>query len=501
MRLRPVRRADDDGAALIMVIMAMLVAASLSVLVLALVVTQATPTMQQRKHARTLHAAESGLNAALNQIRAATTNNALGVAQGDRSKLPCGTINGSVGGETGNVGYAVSISYFAADPTTQDDTWRAANALGCVAGYGPAQVPNYALLRATGTGDSPAGQSASSGNRSLESVYNFQITNANVSGGHIHNFYGNQPGNLDLCFDAGSDDPADNDVVRVTTCSDGDTSQLFAYQTNYSIVLSASQTAANPAGKCVTYDSSRATLVMRTCADTGTATVTQRWGFDASAHFRDPYPSPDVCILIQNDNTSGSALIANSTACDGGYSRRWAWAPDPKVGAGNAGPNQSQLVNYQEFGRCFDDTNWDLNYAYMIAWPCKQDPTSGPGWNQQQTYNVTTGQLIVNGTHCLTAPTATDGYVTLRTCVAGQANQRWVEVGNTGDYASSYTILDHQNRCLALGPPNLADANVALHPWSTIVVSTCDGGMDQKWNAPPNLIDAANRDTRETTGE
>lgn len=495
------RRRDDEGTALIVVIMAMWVAASLSVLVLALVIGQAIPTMQQRKHTRTIHAAEAGLNVALNQIRAAVTNNALGVAQGDRSKLPCGTITGAVGGESGNIGYSVTISYYTSDPKSQSAAWRAANALPCVAGYGPSQIPTYALLVSDGTGDSPAGRSASTGNRTLESVYDIQVTNANVSGGHIHNFYGTQPGNLDLCFDAGGDSPAENDVVRVTTCTDGDTSQLFAYQANYSIVLTASQTVANPAGMCVTYDSGRATLVMRTCANTGTATVSQRWGFDHGAHFRNPYTSPAVCILIQTDNTSGSALIADANTCNQGYSRRWAWAPDPKVGAGNAGPNQSQLVNYQEFGRCFDVTNWDLNYTYMIAWPCKQDPTAGPGWNQQQTYNPTTGQLVVNGTHCVTAPTAMDGYVVLRTCVTGQADQRWVEVGDTGDYSSSYTILDHQNRCLALGPPNLGDADVSLHAWSTIVVSTCDGGMDQKWNAPPNLLDAANRDTRETTGQ
>jgi hypothetical protein len=495
------RQPADAGVALLMVIMAMLVATALSVLLMGLVIAQRNPTIMQRKYAQTVHGAEAGIGAGLNQIRAATTANALGVSQGDRSKLPCGPLTGTVGGESGNVGYQVAIAYFLTDPTAQSATWRSANALSCLAGYGPAQTPLYALLTATGTGDAAPGLSASTGDRTLESVYNFNITNANVAGGLIHNFYGGQGGNLDLCFDAGSGSPAADAVVTVTNCTIGRTSQLFSYQTDYSLVLNASITASNPAGMCVTYDSSKPTLVMRTCASTGTATVSQRWGFDASAHFRDPYPGSAVCILIQNDNTSGSPLIANSTTCGQGYSRQWSWAPEPKVGAGNAGPNQSQLVNYQQFGRCFDDTNWDLTYPYMIVWPCKQDPTAGPGWNQQQTYNAATGQLVVNATSCVTAPAATGGYVTLAPCVTGQPSQKWIESGNTGDYSSSYTIVDYQGRCLSLGPPNLADSNTALHPWSTIVSAVCDGGTGQKWNAPPNLIDAANKNTRETTGQ
>lgn len=489
-------RRDDEGTALLLVIMAILVAASLSVLVLGMLVAQASPTIQQRKYTRTIHSAEGGLNAALSQLRASVSNNAQGVSQGDRSKLPCGPITGTIGGEDGNVAYSVTVAYFTSDPTQQNSTWRSANALPCVAGYGPSQTPTFALLTAVGSGDSMAGMSAASGNRTLESVYNFQITNANVSGGRIHNFYGGQSGNLDLCFDAGSDNPANNATVTVTVCDTHKTSQLFAYLTNYELVLTPSQTAANPAGMCVTYDSTSATLVMRTCANTGNATVTQKWGFDDVAHFRDPYPTNDVCIEAQTDNTSGSVLVANNGTCNqGSYSRQWAWAPEAKVGAGNAGPAQSQLVNYLEFGRCFDVTGQDVNATYIIDWPCKQDPTAAPAWNQQQAYNSANGQLVVKTTYCVTAPAATEGYVTLKTCVAGQANQKWTESGDTSDYASSYTVLDYQGRCLALGPP----ANIGSD-WSTIVVSPCDGGLDQKWNAPPNLVDAANKNTREKTG-
>ncbi|HET9657928.1 MAG TPA: ricin-type beta-trefoil lectin domain protein [Kineosporiaceae bacterium] len=489
-------RREDEGAALLMVIMAMLIAMALSVLLMGLVLAQRNPTILQRKYARTLHGAEAGVNAGLSQIRAATTANVFGVQQGDRSKLPCGPIAGTVGGETGNVGYTVTITYFLTDPTQQPSSWRSANALNCLAGYGPSETPLFALLSATGTADSQPGMSAGTGNRTLESVYNLNITNANVAGGLIHNFYGGQGSTPDLCFDAGSGNPSANAVVSLVTCTPGKTAQLFSYQTDFSIVLNSSITPQNTAGMCVTYDSSKTTIVMQTCVQSASALVSQKWGFDDQAHFRDPYPSPAVCILAQSANTSGSPLIANSTTCSQGYSSQWAWAPDPKVGAGNAGPNQNQLVNYKEFGRCFDITGQNVNASYEIDWPCKQDPTAMPLWNQQQAYNASTRQLVVSSTYCVTAPAATNGYVVLQTCVAGQANQKWTLSGNTGDYASSYTVLDYQNRCLGLGPP----ANIGSL-WSTIISATCTGGTDQKWNAPPNLIDAANKNTRETTGQ
>jgi hypothetical protein len=488
---RGVGAGGDEGAALLLVTMLIMIAASLSVLLLGMVLAQSTPTTRERKLARTLHGAEAGLNAGLGRIRAATTANAMGDEQGDRAKLPCGTFSGSVGGENGNVGYDVTVRYFVTDPTNTTTSWRSTNALACIDGYGPAQTPTFALIEALGTGDSAAGVSGSSGNRKLESIYSLRVVNVNVAGGLIKNMYGGIGVNLALCFDAMSTAPATNDVVKVTTCDSAKLSQRFSYQSNYSIVLNVSQTTANPAGMCVTYDSSRATLVMKACDNSDS----QKWGFDHSAHFRYPW-SGGLCIKIQTDNVSGSNLITSATACSGGYNRQYAWEPEAKVGAGNAGPNQSQLVNYQEFGRCFDVTGWDLDHYFMVSWPCKQDPTGGPGWNQQQTYDPVSGHLVVNSTHCVTAPSTTGGYVTLTPCVNGQANQRWVEAGETGDYASAYTVIDHLGRCMGLGA-----SNADLPPWSTIVVATCDGSMGQKWNARANLIDAANKNTRETTGQ
>ena len=59
------------------------------------------------------------------------------------------------------------------------------------------------------------------------------------------------------------------------------------------------------------------------------------------------------------------------------------------VGKGNASYATKQVVNQTYFGRCLDVTNANINYSYMITYPCKQDP-SGAGafdWNHKWTYS------------------------------------------------------------------------------------------------------------------
>jgi hypothetical protein len=492
------RRADEDaGTALVLVLTAIMVAAALGVLILGMVLVQVKPTLQQRKHARTLSAAESGLNMGLAQMRAATTS-----GQGDRSKLPCGTFTGSVGGEQGNVQYQATIRYYLTDPSQQSASWRDAHALACVAGYGPSQTPAYALVQAEGAGDSAPGQSSTTGDRTLESIYTMRVTNANVSGGLVHNYADTAGGALALCMDAGSGSPSAGAVVQARVCLAANVArsrQLFAYTPAYNLVLTSTVSTSKPDGMCVTYNGANANLVMQDC----TTAMAQKWGINAGAQFQYAAnaTSTKYCIAVQNDNVS---LAATSSICGQAFSWRWAWAPEPKVGAGNAGPNQQQLVNYKEFGRCFDVTGWHLDYAYMIAYPCKQDPNGSPGWNEQLTNDTNTHHLIVNGSSCVTAPTTAGGYVTMTGC-SSSSRQQWTVIGATGDYSTAYTITDYQGRCLAVGPPNMSDANDApgytLRQWSTIVSATCDGSTGQKWNAPPNLIDAANGNTREITGQ
>src|SRR3954447_10576274 len=69
------RRAQgDDGIALLLVVMAMLILSSLSLLALSAVVVQAKPTQFARKDVQTVNAVEAGRDAALAAIRHAIYN-------------------------------------------------------------------------------------------------------------------------------------------------------------------------------------------------------------------------------------------------------------------------------------------------------------------------------------------------------------------------------------------------------------------------------------------
>ena len=66
------RRGRDEGIALLIVIMAVLILATLSTLALGVLVVQSPPTQFQRKSNQTLNAAEAGLNVAAAALRNAT---------------------------------------------------------------------------------------------------------------------------------------------------------------------------------------------------------------------------------------------------------------------------------------------------------------------------------------------------------------------------------------------------------------------------------------------
>ena len=240
-----------------------------------------------------------------------------------------------------------------------------------------------------------------------------------------------------------------------------------------------------------------------------TGTYSQRWSFDDSAHFQGSTPGGSLngwCLRGQSDNVAGTpvVLVHNSVdstgSCNDGYTRRDTWRPEPKVGAGAAGAGTQQLVNYLEFGRCFDITSQNVDSAFMIAFPCKQAPNPADiAFNQRIIYNPTTQWLYTTKSgvnYCLTASTATPPYVTTPACSLSNPLQRWTLIYDTGNYSDSYTIHDANGNCLGLGKPGSSSA--PLNQWSTITSEPCNGQAEQKWNAPPNLIDSAIKYTRET---
>ncbi|HEY0002333.1 MAG TPA: hypothetical protein VGB74_17920, partial [Actinoplanes sp.] len=77
---------------------------------------------------------------------------------------------------------------------------------------------------------------------------------------------------------------------------------------------------------------------------------------------------------------------------------------------------------------------------------------------------------------------------------------KWTVYGNTGDYVTSYRIMDFAGNCLAANDPS--DPSRTLHPKgqkvSPAVVVPCTASLLQKWNADPQvLVPAPLRDVRE----
>jgi hypothetical protein len=152
-------------------------------------------------------------------------------------------------------------------------------------------------------------------------------------------------------------------------------------------------------------------------------------------------------------------------------------------------------VNFSQFGRCLDVTEQNINYAYLIAWPCKQapDPTLVT-WNQKwalpaiaATATSATGRITTkpSSLYCLQSPgsTAAGQYVTPVLCPAPDAtpqSQLWTVYGDTGVYATSYRIQDSSGFCLTTTDPRAAIPD--LYPKGQ------HGSTAQKWNAPPNIL-------------
>jgi hypothetical protein len=521
------RDTGDEGIALFITLMAMLVAVALGVLVAGAVLAQAGPTAFTGKDVRTVNAAEAGFDAALAKIRAARVQQN-GVWVGDKSKLPCATVAGDttltgVVGGSGKPAYSVIIRYYSSDPAGRSDTWRddPLNKIKCVPpSGGPVTQPKFALLVSSGSSDAVAHLADSVGNRTIESVYDFQLSNANVSGGLIHNSKDGSAGVVDLCLDAGSIAPAPGTPVKVQNCSAGSAKQTFAWRSDFSIVLVTTAGANLNQGMCITADATNNSNAYFATCD---GSFKQKWGYSDGGNLFSRPGSPGTTaayyLRIANANTPGSNVTV--TTSNSGVESVIRWSPEARAGAGsvgNAGDSQSdvvdkklQWVNYEEFGRCYDITNWNTGASSNILYPCKQDPGNYVGWNQTivwesvtqmlYTYATSSGKTFDEakaangGKYCMTSPATTGGYVRMYGCSTTNVLQKWTVNRSTGDYATNYTIVDNQGRCLGNG---VSTGYGSDGQWSNPVIEVCvPGDPGQKWNAPPNVLDSSTRDTLE----
>ncbi len=211
-------------------ILLIMIMAAISVLMLGVVVAQKTPTVFADKNGQTVFASEAGLDAALSQLRSSlgAPDLVTGKIYGDPRLLPC-TVQGSVNSAGTPLKYKVNVTYFDQSPTGKDATWRAANKLLCSPTTGVAIAPSFALLSSEGVDADLKGLATGAGNRTIETVYTFQVSNNNIDGGTIYTFGDKH------CLQATGQTVGSKVVyVDAADCREDDPRRLWTYGKDYS---------------------------------------------------------------------------------------------------------------------------------------------------------------------------------------------------------------------------------------------------------------------------
>jgi hypothetical protein len=535
------RAADESGFALVFAILLITIITAVSLALAGLVYSQTRPSQFTKKNIRTVNAASAGLQATLGSLRSANDGSGNGMllklectgpsdatfsAGGTTVTAPGYSLNGSVSNGQGNLQYRTSIAYYTQSPSNFTLSQLSTQAMTCPL----SAVPAYAYIQSFGKGDAVPGSAATLGNRTQHGVYQFATTNTNSAGGRMAEMLTSNPA---LCLDVAS--PAVGATMTFQPClALGTPRQTWQYRNDLTIFYGG-----DPAlNLCVQKPSSGSTPTLQTCTGTGSGTTypyasgqqVQEWGFNDSGHFAAVLADGSVtngsggACLEPAGATSGSPASAGAalvtTSCDGVTVGYTAWTPDPQVGAGKAGGNTTgvpgsptnQFVNYAEFGRCLDITGQDVDANHLISYPCKQSPDSSKlTFNQVWTYTAVAGgygtvSVTCDTSHgncpsgtrfCLTAPSS-GSLVVMDPCQGSPGNnQLWTPTGNiVGNYAASYELVTKTNgMCLSV-----TQAGALTPPWSNIIIETCDGSLEQKWNAPPSAPSTGLGDIGEDAG-
>ncbi|MGW9627352.1 hypothetical protein [Microbacterium sp. NPDC055521] len=482
----------DEGSALLMTVVFTLFAGGIMLVLLSVLLSQMQAIQLAQKNTRTGYAAQAGIQATLSTLRSNTESKVVaGTAAdyGNPSKLPQ-AVTGSVDG--GGLAYSVTVKYYAEDPTNKDSTWLDAYELKFAPGGKPLKQPRFARIVSTG---SDAGSAAGAAmNRTVTALYTFTTTNVNIPGGRINSSDGNS------CLKAAT--ATVGSVINMVTsanCTD-DTLNLWVYDTDYRLKLAS--TIGKSTVLCITgqqwvatssgTNSSTVDATLRKCEASNTAAHgNQLWSWE-----------PPGSWVGQNKANSArtnrwlsleSGKVVEKTSTTGVFN------PTPSVGAGAASYATNQIVNYNEFGRCMDVTDEQIGKAFMIVYPCKQDP-GGTGvnlkWNHKWYYTEPSGAAVSSAAqaisvklnnstpYCLTTSGTSNTDVRFEACSPGNvaslnAKQKFIRNGNTGNTLTSYTfqLADDRTRCLAAVPES-------GYGWSHVRLIPCNGSTTQKWNAP-----------------
>jgi Ricin-type beta-trefoil lectin domain len=504
--LRRMRRDDRGSLAMAMVIA--IVAAGLGAVLLPMTITQINATSFDHSRVLELDAAEAGVDVALGLVRSSVSTSGAGIV----SALPCTTtspVTGTVAGSTGGLSYSVTLGYYTQDPIGHTAAWQHVYAAGnggmgmiCASGSGTffppthEQVPSYVLVTSTGRD--------SRGSRTLKNTYVVQTSNANVAGGTVYLF---PSGSTNYCMDAGSARPVAGVAVKLQQCVTPATQQqAWSYNSDLSVQLVSSVTSAYPNGLCLSTPTALSPQVAGTaisllpCSPIGGAPWYQKWSVDNNAHLEGAKPdSSDINGLCINAASQGAGVALKLATCAGGVTdAKQTWVPSPDVGAGMAGSPNNQLVNFQQFGRCMDVTNTNVNQGFLIAYTCKQDPNpSLVLWNQKFTPNAY-GELVTNNgsPYCLRSPLAPfvsliGPYVTVTACPGSPTGAvTWTKFGATDVSGNAlpplqkYTLQDSSGLCLSL---TTSTSDAYNGQYSKLIMATCDGSSLQKWDALPDV--------------
>jgi hypothetical protein len=499
-----------------MLMLVVLIGMALAAIMVPLVITQTHTTTFDSGRGRALHAAESGIDLALGQVRAAVDDGA-----GDVTQLPCGPLTGSLG----NVGsYSVDIAYYTGNPVGHDDAWLDSRRMACAPGYGvwdtetEVNIPSYILLTSTGT------EAGTGDTRTLSTTYVVSTTDMAIPGGQIRLY---PSGATNYCLTV-SLPAANGALITLQPCQDPvPDSQKFAYADQLGIQLVAS---GDDKPLCLKTDgSSGKELELGPCGTDTQAPWIEMWGFDNDSHFRVADPNQkslsNLCFGAQSPPTETPPYAkVDLTDCSGNYQDpKQAWIPSPYVGAGGAGRLAGQLVNFFQFGRCLDVTNHDVSTGtdaggtFLIAYGCMQVPNQKdapvPPWDQVFEPSVTIDTLAPptksrwvvtcpsggdgacqsGQQYCLTSSGTTGQYATVTPCdkSGNTESQIWTRYqtvdtdGTALGYDDKYTIKDAGGLCLSLGK----DSDMFHDFYFKVTTDICDGTTKQKWNAEATVQD------------
>jgi hypothetical protein len=531
----------DDAGSMPVALLVTLVGVTLSASLTSQVVGQLKESQRAADRTAAVAAAQAGLDAGLAKIRASVN----GLA-GDVTKLPCTAFTSTLTALSGTSSSTppkadVSIGYFLVDPSsmigaltpigdlsnitpittggisvnallaslgqsvtsTTSLTDALSSAIGCVSGA-LAQVPLYGLLRSSGT----VGRTT----RTLYATYTFHTPEETIPGGRVI-IAGN--GSI-YCLGDANASPVAGDPVKAVLCTSADKQAQFIYPKNLSLSLSLSRsTTSYPYGLCITAASQATDVaaVFQACA--ATKSSTQQWSYDVNAQTyygtSNGTSSSGFCLNVKTPGQALSPIVLKTggSYCGSAGVTGKAMVPDPDVGAGAAGTNTGQLVNYQEVGRCLDLTNEDVTGAdfiskglarALITYPCKQTFSGSVYWNHKwtgptiasggyqatgQIYTVPASGTYANKPYCLNSPGASGGYVWVADCATGGAALQWTVYDAAPLAAEAYRITDQYGHCLEAA--GSLGAAYRYSTWSEVIATTCDGSGIQKWNVPASF--------------